>query len=247
MRLHKRLVWICAGLTLISLIVSVILNYIQSNDEFGFWINVCLAIFGSAFLASLTAILSYLHERRRTLEEFLYHSDKLLRKLSKYQDNLSIEQKMEFFLEYDEMDKSLWDSAFGNIDFIFNRFQNDQEWIYEKIYQPLNQFSQAVSERERHFRFYRSGMVRNLSVMKVFVQELETFLLECKELNDAVKLDEAEEMESCKLITTETKLVRDILEHLYGKYFSIMYGRHAVKDAKSKEQHLELEIFDVKE
>ena len=126
---------------------------------------------------------------------------------------------MKFFLEYDEIDKSLWDSAFGNMDFIFNGFCKDREWIYEKIYRPLNQFSQALSERERHFRFYCNVTAKNLAAMEAFVQELETYLLE---LNDVVKNDEAEETESCKIIDIEMKLVRDILEHLYGKYFGIM-------------------------
>ena len=80
--------------------------------------------------------------------------------------------------------------------------------------------------------------------MEAFVQELEMYLLE---FNDVLKTDEAEEAESCKIITIETKLVGDILEHLYGKYFGIMYGRHAVKDTKTKDEQLEIEICEAKE
>lgn len=231
MRAHKRTALICGMLSFMSLCISIYLFYTYDSNEINFWINVCLAIFGSAFLASLTAIVSYFHEKRETLESFLYHSEKLLCKLKKYQHDFSVEEKIKFFLEYDDMDKSLWDSAFGNIDFLFDMF-GKKRWIYNKIYQPLNQFSQAVSERERHFRLYRNETESNMIVMEIFIKELETYLLEYKEL---------------KITVIEKKLVRDVLGALYGEYFGIMYGRSAVKDIEVKKVNLVDENDNVKD
>lgn len=35
----------------------------------------------------------------------------------KYQDSKSLEEKMKFYLDYYDIDKSAWDADYGNMDF----------------------------------------------------------------------------------------------------------------------------------
>lgn len=73
MRAYKRLTVICGIMSLFSLIICLLLHYFVPCDESGFWINICLAVFGSALLSALTSLVTYFHEKRSTLEGFVYH------------------------------------------------------------------------------------------------------------------------------------------------------------------------------
>ena len=73
MRPYKRLTIICGMISFFSLAICLCLHYFAICDESDFWINVCLAVFGSALLSSLTSLVTYFHEKRSTLEGFMYH------------------------------------------------------------------------------------------------------------------------------------------------------------------------------
>ena len=96
MRPYKRLTIICGIISLLSLAICLFLHYFVLGDESDFWINICLAVFGSALLSALTSLVIYFHEKRSTLEGFMYHCKNILHVLNKYQDSMSLEEKMKF-------------------------------------------------------------------------------------------------------------------------------------------------------
>jgi len=102
-RPYKKLTIICAVISVISLSICLCLYYCLDCDGADFWVNVCLAVFGSALLTSLSSFVSYFHERRATLEGFMYHCKQMLHALNKYQDSMSLEEKMKFYLDYHDL------------------------------------------------------------------------------------------------------------------------------------------------
>ena len=117
-----------------SLATAMIMHYFLPCTETDFWINVCLGIFGSAFLTILTSIMSYNHEKEKTLERFLYHTRQILTVANKYQEHMTLEEKIRFFLEYSEFDKIAWDADFGNMSFFSEKITHNQKYIYCSIY-----------------------------------------------------------------------------------------------------------------
>lgn len=98
MRAYKRMTKFSILIAIISLLIAILLNFCLVVDKTGFWVNVCLGLFGSAALTILTSIVSYFHERRQTLESFVYHTRQILSYLNKYQESMPLEQKLNFIL-----------------------------------------------------------------------------------------------------------------------------------------------------
>lgn len=225
MRPYKRLTLICGIISFFSLVICLFLHYFIGNES-DFWINVCLAVFGSALLSALTSLVTYFHEKRSTLESFMYHCKSILHVLNKYQDSMSLEEKMKFYLDYHDIDKSAWDAAYGNMDFFTERITSKRKYIYEKIYLPILKFNQAVNKHVWHFRWYFDGSGKNESVMIMFVEQLEQHLLYRDEKDILTDYDEAgKPIAFCETTSLESKLVREISQELDGKYYSIMYGK----------------------
>ncbi len=231
MRPYKKLTLVCGIISLISLGICLCLHYCFNCDEANFWVNVCLAVFGSALLTSLTSLVTYFHERRTTLENFMYHCQQLLHSLNKYQDSMSLEEKMKFFLDYHDIDKSAWDSDYGNMDFFLDRFTGARNYIYKKIYLPILQFNQAVNKHAWHFRWYFDGSGKNVPAMEIFVAQLERYLLYRDEHSVPTEYDDAgNPISFCEVTSLESKLVREIAQELNGKYFDIMYGKKGTQE-----------------
>lgn len=226
MRPYKQLTIICFFLSLASLVSCLFLHYCCNCGEADFWGNICLAVFGSALLTALSSMVSYLHERRNALEVFSYQCKHLLHFLNKYQASMSLEEKMHFFLDYHDMDKSGWDFGFGSLDFFFERCSGNRKYIYEKIYLPLSRFNQAVNGHVWHFRWYFDGSGKNSSVMEMFVEQLENHLLYREEMEIPNEYDHSgNPISFLEKTSLETKLVREIAAELDGKYMEILYGK----------------------
>lgn len=229
MRPYKRLTLICGIISFFSFVICLFLYYFVGNEE-DFWINVCLAVFGSALLSALTSLVTYFHEKRSILENFVYHYKNLLHVLNKYQDSMSLEEKMKFYLDYHDIDKSAWDADYGNMDFFAEKITGKRKYIYERIYLPILSFNQAVDEHVWHFRWYFDGSGKNESVMVMFVEQLEQHLLYRDEKSIPTDYDEAgKPIAFCEITSLESKLVREISQELDGKYYSIMYGKQRGK------------------
>jgi hypothetical protein len=230
MRPYKRLTWICGIISFLSLVICLFLHYVATSEETAFWINVCLAVFGSALLSALTSLITYFHEKRSTLESFMYQCKNLLHALNKYQDSMSLEEKMKFYLDYYDIDKSAWDANYGNMDFFTEKITGNRKYIYEKIYLPILRFNQAVNNHVWHFRWYFDGSGKNTPVMEMFVEQLEQHLLYRDEKSIPTNYDKTgKPIAFCEVTNLESKLVREISQELDGEYYRIMYGKRFEK------------------
>lgn len=237
MRAYKKMTIIATLIAIIALLVAIVLHYCCPCYETEFWINVCLGLFGSAALTVLTSVVSYWHERIKTLENFLYHTRQLLSAANKYQEHMTLEQKIQFFLEYSEFDKIAWDADFGNIDFFFERITKDREYIYYSIYKPILDFNNAVANHVWHFRRHLDGSGKNDAVMQNFVSELQDYLLKIDEQDIPTEYDENGNATSfLPHKSTCPKLVLDVKKELRGRYYEILYGKKQAAKAHKLEE-----------
>ena len=240
MKAYKQTIIIVCIITLVTFMASIILYYFCNFNGVYFWVDVSLGIFGGALLTTLTAMISYFHERRKTLESFAYHTRQILSYLSKYHENMALENKLKFFLGYIDMDKSAWDSDYGNMDFLFEIFAKNRKYIYNNIYQPMLQFNQTVSNYSFNFRYYLNRSGYNAEAMEDFVSELEKYLIRRTEQNVPKEYDNAgKPKEFCKIVSVEPKLVLEIQEHLNGPYFEILYGKRNSSKAEKEDTYNE--------
>lgn len=185
---------VTAFLSIVSFSIIIYLHYFKSGEEIDFWCNVCLAIFGSALLTLITSIVGYYNEKRNTLENFAYSTRSLLHFINKYDVNWKLEKKIDFYIDYADIDKSLWDSQLGMIYFWWNfKFKDDYfNYIYNSIYKPIQDFNKATSEHEFHFRWHKDGTGKNDAVMTEFVSELEQLFIE--NISEELLLEDGEKV-----------------------------------------------------
>ena len=89
MRVYKQLFKWSMLLAIVTCGISIAVFYGAPGNIGELWVNILLAIFGSAALSALTAFISYLHERRKTMESFVYHTRQILFYLNKYQMSMT--------------------------------------------------------------------------------------------------------------------------------------------------------------
>lgn len=210
---------VTAILTVSSFIVTIILHYLCKGIEFEFWSNIVLAIFGSSILAFITSAIGYFSEKRNALEGFWSSTMTLLHYINKYELNWDLEKKIDFYLNYIDIDKSLWDLNFGTIYFLIDFGRTDQNYIYEYIYSPINKFNQEVQNHEFHFRWHKDGSGKNDRVMKAFVSELENMFME-----------KISVQHSFITVLIQNKLVKSILKELHGKYYYMIYHKNHIRN-----------------
>lgn len=227
MKLYKRLTYIAVIIMVTSGAICLWLHYTHTGTETEFWINVNLSLFGSATLTLLTVLLTYFHERRKTLENFMFHTSQILSWLHKYQGTMRMEEKLKFFLDYQDMDKMMWDSDFRNIDFFFECVTHNRAYIHQNIYAPIFEFGKAVNNYEWYFRWHLDGSAKNEYMMQKFVAELERFLIEKTECDMPTGWDEMGVPTAFfKCTGTQPNLVSNVTKHLAGRYYEIMYGKN---------------------
>lgn len=229
MKAYKNLTIIATMISVIAFFLALILHYCFPCYEAEFWINVCLGLFGSAALTVLTSIVSYFSEKIKTLQDFLYHTRQILSIANKYQEHMTLEQKIRFFLEYSEFDKIAWDADFGNMSFFFEKTTHNQKYIYDNIYKPILDFNHAVANHVWHFRWYLDGSGKNDAVMQKFVDELQGYLLQITGYDVPTEYDkDGNVISTCHCRAIEPKLVREIEDELTGRYYEIMCGKRKV-------------------
>lgn len=223
MRLNKRLTIISMALSLVSFATALIIHYYAHFDDKDFWVDIIIGVFSGAIIGLITSIVSFFIEKRRTLEGFFCHTQELLSTINEYQREMSVEDKIKFYLNYRRISKLSWDDMFGEIDFMIDIGQKKRQYIYSSIYKPISDFNHAVAAHEWHFRWYLDGSGRNEIVIQGFLKELEDYLIETGEASvDAPDKDDSCE---CKVNFVRPKLVENIQKELYGEYYKIMYGK----------------------
>lgn len=240
MRAYKKYVYFTAVISIVAFVVAVLLHYLMPCAESDFWINVCLGIFSGAILTLITSIISYRHEKRRTMESFVYHTRQILFYLNKYQESMSIEQKLKFFLDYKELDRTAWHTEIGDMDFFFEKLTNNKKYIYDNIYMPIIEFDKEITKYQWGIRWHLDGIVKNDAVMDDVISKLQKYLIKRTEVKIPIQSDEggnAIRWEKCSSVSS--KLVADITKELYGHYYEIMYGmRFVKKQSKSQEVNI---------
>ena len=220
---------VTAALTCISLVMALAWHYGFRGGEVEFWCNVCLAVFGSGLLTFITSCIGYAVEKRRTLESFSYSTRSLLYAINKYEFDWELERKIEFFLDYADVDKSAWDVHLGSIFFMYDPGRMIFNYIYQKIYKPILDLDQKVAEHEAHFKWHKEGSGKNDAVMQTFVTEIEQLFME--------KISQKHVLEDGQELTTtfvQNKLVHNTLKELNGRYYDIMYGKKRQKERPFK-------------
>lgn len=218
---------ITAVLTCVSFVVTLIMHYAIQGSESEFWCNVCLAIFGSGLLTFITSCIGYTIEKRRTLEGFSYSTRFLLHVLNKYELDWGLEKKIDFFLDYADIDKSTWDAQLGSIHFMFDPSKKKFKYFYWKIYKPILNLNRKIADHEFHFKWHKDGSGKNDAVMSTFIAEIEELFMEKRTSKHALK--DGQEFQTT---TIQNKLVHTVLIELNGKYYDIMYGK---KHAESED------------
>ena len=199
-----------------------------------FWSNFCLSIFGSSMLTMLTSLLMYHHERRKTLESFLYHTRQLMNMLNRYQLHMTDDQKVSFFLAYHDFDKMAWDTDFGNMDFFFERIHKNRAYIYYKIYDPIIKFNDSLNECAWNLRWYLDGSGKNENVIKDYIHKLEIQLIRTALVYKRVKEDVSNNSSEWVggYYISEPRLTHQIREELGGRYHDIMYNQKGKEKEK---------------
>ena len=95
MTVYKRSVIVTASISIVSLIIVIIINYVGIET---FWSDVCLGLFGSSILTMITSIIGYFVERKNCMEGFYTETLKFAGRLKRYYYITELEEKIDFFL-----------------------------------------------------------------------------------------------------------------------------------------------------
>lgn len=218
MTIYKRSFVLTLVISIVSFFGAVTLNYAMQEQ---FWCNVLLGVFGGAILTAITAIMEYFVERRYTLEEFYVETKKLLKLYGKYQTDLTLNQKISFFLELSNYDSEYWGTAYARID-LFDK--KSKEYIYEKIYRSLMDVHKKACSHTWHFEMQVNGTAVNDAVMENFVNELEPIII--REEEYVVGNDNNEYI----VKGGYNHIVKKFDAELNGRYYEIMYGKKKAKE-----------------
>ncbi len=157
-----------------------------------------------------------------------------IRATLKYNLSWNDEKKISFFLKFNEIDFDEWDGYIRDIQFLLDPKHKKRDYIYRKIYEPIEKLTAKVAYMERHFRYHKEVLetnsltLRDTGAMKKFIREIEGLFIE--------KITHTEiDSDGQEFVWTEisNKLVHSILLELNGNYYNLMYGR---KEEKNNEQ-----------
>ena len=221
MRNYVKAAKISAFLTIISFFIALTIHYLFEGKEADFWCNISLAIFGSGLLTYISALLGYYSEKRHVMEGFSYATKNMLHFLNKYDRNQELDKKIDFFIEYEDLDKSQWDAWLGDIYFMYDPRKEKFGYIYQSLYKPLLDLNQVIEKHQFHFRWHKDGSGKNDEAMKIFISEIESFLVE--ETKNNIMTDDGSEYE---VASVRNRIVYKELDERNGRYYDIMYNHN---------------------
>lgn len=213
MKVYRSGIKVTFSLSSASLFVAFIIHY-YLGSEYVFWENVLLGVFGSSLLMLISSIISYFNERKTTLERFYSYTCKILNDINEYDKNASLEDKMLFFTNFHRLDMIEWDMCLGNMCFLYNN-EKTFKYMHEEIYTPISELNRAVNLHFNQFRWHLDGNGKNEEVMKIFIKEIEDLIILVEPYKD--------EFGNTLGTIVRNKIVIDLQEKLYGKYYDIMY------------------------
>lgn len=226
MKLYKQFILTFGFIAILFCAIVFYLHYICcDNTETQFYINICLAIFGSALLTTLSAWLSYCHERKKTLINFYNHTLQIIRFLNNYKENMTLKEKVCFFLDYYDFNKDLWANDYGDIDFLLDKIYKHKVYIQNKIFLPIIDFGDDVQDCVAHFRWYLGDAEHFAGLVKPDIIKLENIVLSKQIYPQWYGHIEYSFLQN----VTKPKLAQKLRDELNGHYYEIMVGKRKAK------------------
>jgi len=214
MRIYRNSIIVTGILSVVSIVLAAILNFITAADDF--WSNALLGLFGSGVLTLITSVIGYCVERRRTFEGFAYATKAILRNINRYQLNWELDTKVEFFINYHEDFGSEWDKYFGDFCFLVDKGSVTRKYIYDSIYMPIKKTTDLVGSHIWNFRWHKDGSGKNDAVIGKMVQEIEdTFM--------SVTTEKPNPESDFAITSIQNQLVSKVMDELNGHYYELMY------------------------
>lgn len=222
MRVYKHATIITGMLTILSFLSSLYLNFCTSKGNIDvFWCNALLGVFGSSLLTFISSIIGYRVERRKTFENFSYATKELLHELNKYQSSWNTKEKIKFFLHYNDISKVDWDRQYGEFCFLLDFCHKCRNYIYYRIYTPIQEINSVIGSHMWHFRFQQENSEPVPPAVEDFVKEIEQLIMEVKTVT--------------QIPVSKNKIVTTISYELNNTYFRYMYGIFQYKKSLKEE------------
>lgn len=227
MKIYRNSIIIISIISIVEFICSFTLKFYFSGNAVEFWYDISIGIFSGAILTLITCIIGYRVERKNVLEGFWLCTHKILKQINEYEASMSIEQKIDFFINFYDTDRIEWHTYFGEISFLFDFGKRNYKYICDSIYEPINKLGDMITLRYWKFRWHKDGSGRNEKVMEYYIDEIEPLIIETKDYKIPTEIDDNGKIISETLGSSKcNKLFRDITNELSGRYYEIIYGKH---------------------
>ena len=236
MRIYKNSIIVTAIISIASFITSFLLKFNFMGKEAEFCYDISMGVFSGAILTLITSIIGYRVERRKVLEAFWSYTHKVLHQINMYQEKMTLEQKVDFFINFHDTDRIEWSNALGEISFLFDWKRKNFLYIYNSIYKPIYDLCNVIASHYWKFKWHKDGSGRNEKVMQYYIDEIEPLII--KRYPEEIPTGADEEVNAIsKMIYAKVhnRLVRNITDELYNKYYIIMYGKRTYKKENSKQ------------
>lgn len=212
-------------ITIISFVGVMIVHYEFGNcdQEANFWVNVLLAIFGSGLLTAISSFIGYFHEKTQLMEGFYYNTRKFINFLNTYNTSWVTKEKIRFFIDYSNIDKTEWDKQLGGIYFLYDPMRKNFKRIHLKIYCPIIGINELINSYTRDLK-----EVKNDEAANNLINVIESKLSQIR-ASDFENIPNESNMSN--EVEIKFKILTEILEELYGNYYNLMYN---VKQTEGK-------------
>lgn len=240
MQIYKNSVIVTTLISIVSFIASFVLKFYFAGKEAGFWYDISMGIFSGAILTLITSIIGYRVERRKVLEGFWSYTHKILNQINMYEDSMTVDQKVNFFMDFHDTDRIEWHTYYGEISFLFDWKQKNRLYIYHSIYKPLYDLCNRISPHYWNFKWYKdgNGNGRNEKAMQRYINEIEPLIIERKDYKIPTEIDdEGKIISEMSGSSVCNKLFGDIMKELNNRYYEIMYGKRRSKKEDAKQEN----------
>ena len=219
MKINKIAIFCTGGITIIGLCGAI---YMQVHSCF-FISNLFAGVFTSGLLTLLMSIIGYFVERRKTLEKFYTYATKAASNFNLFEDEGDLDRSIDSILQMNQFDYVELDNAYGDMDFIFGN-KRSRKYIFDKIYLPILNARNTVTEKCFHFKEYKKATHGNSRVMRDFISEISKILMSCTEQKSINEYGV-----SMVIKSTHNKFVEDLHRELNGEYYKITYPYRSKK------------------
>lgn len=158
-------------------VVALLLAWIFDKNEYGFWSNVFLGVFGSGLLTTMVAVINYIIERRTALETFWTQGHKAARNFNRYPLDGTDNEKADAVLLMNEFDFQSFGDAYAAIDFLFGN-KKARKRIYSELYSPIRDIGHKLALYTAKISRLRRYAPENVAVLQSYIKELDEIFIE---------------------------------------------------------------------